>query len=94
MHKLPQMTSIAELRNKHLYVFGLLAQGPVVINSRSHPVGVLVSPTEWDRLIGLLEDQQDIIDALEAKLEIAEGKVEMMTQDEIKVWLAEDKLGE
>ncbi|MFN8493878.1 MAG: type II toxin-antitoxin system prevent-host-death family antitoxin [Caldilineaceae bacterium] len=94
MHKLPQMTSIAELRNNHLRVFGLLEKGPVVINSRSQPVGVLVAPQQWDRLMQLLEDQQDIIDALEAKLEIATGQDEYitLTKEEIAAWAAEDEL--
>jgi PHD/YefM family antitoxin component YafN of YafNO toxin-antitoxin module len=89
MYKLPQMTSIAELRNNHLHVFGLLAKGPVVINSRSLPVGVLVSPQMWNHLIERLEDQQDVIDALSAKLARLEGKTEMMTQSEIETWLAD-----
>jgi len=79
MHKLPQMTSIAELRNNHLQVFALLEKGPVVINNRSQPVGVLVSPAAWDRLMERLEDQEDIIDALQMKLDIAQGKVEVET---------------
>lgn len=89
MHKLPQMTSIAELRNNHLQVFDLLKKGPVVINSRSLPVGVLLSPQMWDHLIERLEDQQDIIDALTAKLARLAGQADLMTQAEIETWLAD-----
>lgn len=94
MNKLPQMVGIGELRNNHLEVIGLLDKGPVVINSRSLPVGVLVHPRAWDRLIELIEDQQDIIDALEAKLEIATGQDEYvtLTADEINAWAAEEEL--
>jgi len=93
MHKLPQMTSIAELRNNHLQVFALLEKGPVVINNRSQPVGVLVAPAAWDRLMELLEDQQDIIDALQMKLDIARGEVEVetITAAEIEEWIKADE---
>ena len=94
MNKLPQMVGIGELRNNHLEVLALLDKGPVVINSRSQPVGVLVHPRAWDRLMELIEDQQDIIDALEAKLEIATGQDEFVTlsADEINTWAAEEEL--
>ena len=94
MSKLPQMTSIAELRNNHLHVFSLLEHGPVVINNRSQPVGVLISPKQWDRLMELLEDQQDLVDVLEAELEIATGKDEVvtLTNEDIKAWQSEGEL--
>ncbi|MEZ4731966.1 MAG: type II toxin-antitoxin system prevent-host-death family antitoxin [Caldilineaceae bacterium] len=93
MHKLPQMTSIAELRNNHLQVFARLEKGPVVINNRSQPVGVLLSPAAWDRLMERLEDQEDIIDALQMKLDIARGEVEMetITATEIEEWIKADE---
>lgn len=94
MNKLPQMVGIGELRNNHLEVITRLDKGPVVVNSRSLPVAVLVHPQAWDRLMELIEDQQDIIDALEAKLEIATGQDEFvaLSADEIKAWAAEEKL--
>lgn len=93
MHKLPQMTSIAELRNNHLQVFARLEKGPVVINNRSQPVGVLLSPAAWDRLMERLEDQEDIIDALQMKLDIARGEVEVetITATEIEEWIKADE---
>lgn len=96
MDKVPTMTSIAELRNNHLQVFALLEKGPVVINNRSQPVGVLVSPAAWNRLLERLEDQEDIIDALQMKLDIARGEVEteIVTAEEINQeinqWTAAD----
>lgn len=92
MQKIPQMSSIADLRNNHLQVFAQLAQGPVVINNRSQPVGVLVDPAAWNRLLELVEDQQDLIDALQMKLDIVRGDVEVetFTPDEIRAWIADD----
>lgn len=93
MNKLPQTASIAELRNSHLAVLEKLANGPVVINSRSAPVGVLVSPEMWDRIAEYVEDLEDGLDALKAELEIVKGNDEVvrLTEEEIKEWLGEDE---
>lgn len=93
MNKLPQTASIADLRNSHLAVLDKLANGPVVINSRSTPVGVLISPQMWDRIAEHVEDLEDSLDALKAELEIAKGEDELITlsEAEIKQWLGEDE---
>ncbi len=93
MNKLPQTASIADLRNSHLAVLEKLANGPVVINSRSTPVGVLISPQMWDRIAEHVEDLEDSLDALKAELEIAKGEDELITlnEAEIKQWLGEDE---
>jgi hypothetical protein len=92
MNKLPQMANIADLRNSHLQVLALLDKGPVIINSRSHAVGVLVSPGQWDRIAEYIEDLEDALDAAKMALAIAKGEVEMMSQAEINDWLKEDEL--
>jgi prevent-host-death family protein len=94
MNKLPQIANITDLRNSHLAVLAKLEKGPVVINSRSQPVGVLVSPKLWDRLVEYIDDLEDSLDAVKMELAIAKGEVEMMTQDEIKEWLTEDEIVE
>ena len=93
MNKLPQMVSIAELRNSHLAVLEKLVNGPVVISSRSTPVGVLVSPEMWDRIAEYIEDLEDSLDAAQMELELATGRdtVIRLTEEEIQEWLAEDE---
>lgn len=93
MNKLPQTASIADLRNSHLAVLEKLTNGPVVINSRSTPVAVLISPEMWDRIAEHVEDLEDSLDALKAELEIAKGNDELITlsEDEIKEWLGVDE---
>ena len=93
MNKLPQTASIADLRNHHLTVLKKLADGPVVINSRSAPVGVLVSPELWDKIAEYIEDLEDSLDAVKAELEIAKGQDEVvrLTEADIEEWLAEDE---
>lgn len=92
MNKLPQMANIADLRNSHLQVLAMVEQGPVIINSRSNAVAVLVSPAQWDRIAEYIEDLEDALDAAKVALAIAKGEVEMMSQDEINNWIQEDEL--
>ena len=92
MNKVQQFEPITHMQTKPGEVLAKLNAGPVILAQRSKPAAVLVSVEQWNRLIERLEDQEDIIDALEAKLEITTGKTEMMTQAEIKDWLEEDAL--
>jgi prevent-host-death family protein len=92
MYKTQQFEPITTIQRHPNKVLAMLEHGPVVLASRSKPAAILVRVELWDRLIEQLEDQEDIIAALEAKLEIANGKAEMMTQAEITEWLAADEL--
>lgn len=92
MNKLPQMANIADLRNNHLQVLVRLDKGPVVINSRSQPVGVLVQPQAWDNLMDLLEDQQLTIDMLKMELALAKGEVDLLSQAEVHEWLRAEEV--
>lgn len=91
MHKTQQFEPITTMQRHPQQVLALLDNGPVVLANRSKPAAILVSVAQWDRLIERLDDQEDIIDALEAKLAIATGQAEMMTQTEIQEWLAADE---
>jgi len=95
MNKLPQMVEIGELHKNHLVVIGVIDKGPIVITNDSLPLGVWAHPRTWDRMLELMEDQQDIIDALEAKLEIATGQDEYvtLTANEIETWAAAGEFG-
>lgn len=86
--KTPQIIPVTDLRMKHVKVFELLNKGPVILAQRSRPVAVLVSVAMWDRLMQQLEDQEDLIDVLEAELDIATGKseVERLSEEEIAEW--------
>ena len=48
-----------------------VTQSPIVIMNRATPKAVMVAPDEWKAIAKRLEEQQDIIDVLEAKLELA-----------------------
>lgn len=81
MNKLPQMASVADLKHRHLEVFARAAQGPVVVANRSKPAVVIVAPALWDNLMQQLEDLQDVVDTLQAELELATGEDKLIDAD-------------
>ena len=91
MYKTQQFEPVTTMQRSPHKVFAMLSNGPVVLANRSKPAAILVSVELWDRLIEQLEDHEDIIDALEAKLAIKTGQAEMMTQAEIHEWLTKDE---
>ena len=91
IHKTQQFEPITSVQRNPAKVLSMLTNGPVILASRSKPTAILVSVELWDRLVEQLEDQDDLIDALEAKLQIATGQAEMMTQVEIQEWLTADE---
>lgn len=86
--KTPQIVPVTDLRMRHVQVFELLNNGPVILAQRSRPAAVLVSVTMWDHLMQRLEEQEDLIEVLEAELAIATGEtsVERLSEDEIAEW--------
>jgi len=88
-----QIVPVSDLRMKHVQVFELIKTGPVFLAQRSKPAGVLVSIRQWDRLMELIEDQGDLIDALKMELAIERGEetVETLSEQEIQEWLGVDE---
>jgi PHD/YefM family antitoxin component YafN of YafNO toxin-antitoxin module len=86
--KIPKIIPVTDLRMKHIEVFGMLDNGPVILAQRSRPAAVLVSVQQWDRLMERLEDQDDLIEVLQAELDIATDKttVERLSEAEIAEW--------
>ena len=86
MEPLPQIAPISALKHKHLDVFKQLKNGPVVLASRSQPVGVLLAPAQWNALAERLEDLEATVTALEAELALAHGEetVEEIDLEELK----------
>lgn len=81
MGHIPQMASISVLKNDHLKVLAQAEQEPVVLASRNQPVGVLLSPQHWEKLLNRLEDLEDLVEVLSALLREERGEI---TAEEIK----------
>ena len=86
MNQTPQIVPITELRRSPPDVLDLLANGPVFLAQRSRAAAVLLSTTQWDSLNAQLEDLTAMVDFLEVKLALAEGRSDIVdvTLDELK----------
>ena len=88
MNQLPQMAPVSSLKNKHLGVFRMAQKAPVVLINRSRPVGVLISPEQWDALAARLDDLESALDALKAELALERGD-ESLTDVDLETLKAE-----
>jgi prevent-host-death family protein len=81
----PQIEPVSNLVKDHKAVFAKLGSGPVFLAQRSKPAAVLVSIDEWTEVVNRLEELQDIVDVLEAELELATGKDHLVDADLTKL---------
>ena len=56
MNKIPQTTPISRLNTHQSDVLEQMQEAPVLLLSRSTPVGVLVSVDEWNQIVDQLDD--------------------------------------
>jgi PHD/YefM family antitoxin component YafN of YafNO toxin-antitoxin module len=93
MNKLPQMASVADMRQEHLRLFTMLKNGPVVVSNRSKPAAVMLSPEMWDKIVEQLEEQDDLIQVLQAELDRATGKARpsIRSHEEIDAWVKDEQ---
>lgn len=81
----PQILPISDMRNRHPEVLKKLEKGPVFLTLRGEGTAVLLSTEQWERLMGYMEEQADIIDVLEAQLAEAKGEeAEPFAPDELR----------
>ena len=91
MNRIQQIAPITQIQRQPNDVFAKLAAGPVILAKGSVATAVLVSVEQWDRMAEIVEDLTDTNAALRMELAIAKGQAEMMSQAEIKEWLAQDE---
>ncbi len=76
MDKVQQIIPISEMAIRRQGVMRLLANGPVVLASRSRPAAVLISIPDWDALVSELEALRDQVDVQEADLALGDDEPE------------------
>ena len=81
-----QLIPISKMHTDQSSVLEKTNDGPVFLAQRSTLAAVLISPTQWDRLLAKLEELEDVIDVLEARLELATGVDELveLTESDIQ----------
>ena len=94
MAAIPQILPMSDMRNRHAEVIEKLVDGPVFLTRHGVGEAVLVSNEQWAILMRYIEDQADIIDVLEAKLEIAlsQDQIEDVDINELKAMASGERL--
>lgn len=88
LYKTPPTMPISELRKHSDDVFDQLKQSHILLTRQGNAAGVLVHPTVWNRVLDRLDELEATVWALEAELEIAQGKSEWIdvTDEMLKQW--------
>ncbi|MEZ4656902.1 MAG: hypothetical protein R2911_04970 [Caldilineaceae bacterium] len=81
MYPLMNTAPVSDMNRNPNKIIAQLSKGPIALLSRSEPAAIMILPSMWNRLMEQLDDQQDVIDALVAQLEIATGRVETEPAD-------------
>lgn len=87
MLTVPDLIPISELRQRQKDILGGLEREPVVLTQHGVAVAVLVDPRQWNALMAMVEDLDDTVAALEARLALATGEDHPLPWDEVKVRL-------
>jgi len=87
MVTVPDLIPISELRQRQKDILGGLKQEPVVLTQHGVAVAVLVDPQQWNALLGMVEDLDDTVAALEVRLALATGADRGVPWHEVKASL-------
>lgn len=83
METIPEIIPISDLRHRQNEILATLPKSPVVLTQHGRGLAVLVTIQQWNQLIELLDDQEDVIAALKAELELATGTDELVEWSEV-----------
>ena len=88
VERFPTVT-INEFQENPSTVYDIAEKHPVVILNDHEPKLVCFKPEEWNKIDQLIEDQEDLIAALKAELEIALGDDEMIEITDFEAFRAD-----
>ncbi len=89
VYKTPPTMPVSELRKHPDTVFDQLNQTHVLLTRQGRAAGVLVHPTVWNRILESLDELEATVWALEAELDLATGKSELIevTEEALQDWI-------
>jgi hypothetical protein len=89
IYKTPPAVPVSELRKHSDNVFDQLTQTHILLTRQGKAAGVLVHPTVWNRVLERLDDLEATVWALEAELDIARGKSELIevSEEGLQAWI-------
>ena len=71
MAAVPEIYGVSDLRVRQNEILAKLREGPVVLTQRTRAVAVMLSPERWNELLEELDNLQDAVAALQARLDAA-----------------------
>jgi|YNPNPStandDraft_1061719.scaffolds.fasta_scaffold09432_4 prevent-host-death family protein len=67
MSRLPKLIPISDLRARQAEILAGLAEGPVILTQHSKGAAVLMAIDHYERLLTMIEDLEDALDAAESR---------------------------
>ena len=90
MYKAMSTMPVSDLRTRQASIISQLQESPVLLTQRGRGAGVLVHPDQWNEMVELLEDYEDILIAKERKYEAKEDPSIMRPISELRASLEAD----
>ncbi len=84
MQAVMQTLPISDLRFRQAEVLDHLQESPVVLTRQGRAAAVLVAPDEWNAIVCQLEDFEDALAVMQARLEILAGDEELLDWETVK----------
>lgn len=81
LYKVAPTMPVSELRKHPDAVFDKLKQTHVLLTRQGTEAGVLVHPTVWNRVLDYMDELECLVEMLQAELDMATGKDELVTID-------------
>jgi len=90
MEKVMETLPVSELRSHQAEVISRLQKAPILLTQRGRGAGVLVHPDQWNEIVELLLDYEDITLAQERMLEAREHPEVLEPLSELRKSLQEE----
>ena len=84
MQAVMQTLPISDLRFRQAAMLDHLQERPVVLPRQGRAAAVLVAPDEWNAIVCQLEDLEDALAVMQARLEILAGDEELLDWETVK----------
>ena len=92
MYKVMPTMPVSRLRTQQTAILANLRQSPILLTQRGHGAGVLVHPDDWNEIVEMLVDYEDLLVAKERFQEAKRDPSVMRPISELRASLEADGL--
>lgn len=82
MERMPELAHVSDLRKRQAEILDRLAEGPVLLASKTHAPAVLVSVSQWNQMVERLDELEDTVAAISEELALSTGEDELIDWNE------------